>query len=98
MRDEVRRVLTAVDDLERIPDAGERAKALGELLAEIPGFHSKVREMRQQAVLTLRQQGLSWQEIGDLIGVHRQRAKAISEGRSWRKPSPADAPDDASTG
>ncbi|MGW1998515.1 helix-turn-helix domain-containing protein [Embleya sp. NPDC001921] len=95
MRKEVRRVLAAVDDLEKIPDAGERAKALGELLLEIPSFHSKVREMRQQAVLVLRQQGLSWQDIGDLLGVGRSRAKRIAEGTSW--PAKNAAPPDEST-
>lgn len=90
MRREVRRVLDAIDALEAISDAGERAQALGEFLAVVPEVHSKARQMRQQAVLTLRTQGLSWQQIGDLLGVNRQRAKRISEGKSW--PAPKDEP------
>lgn len=84
-RREVKRVLDAVDALEAIPDAGDRAKATGELLAEVPALQSKLRQMRQQCVLTLRAQGMSWQEIGDLLDVSRGRAKRIAEGTSWRK-------------
>lgn len=98
MRDEVRRVLAAVEDLERIADAGERARALGELLKKIPEVHSQARQMRQQAVLVLRQQGLSWQEIGDIIGVHRQRARTIALGESWREKKVADAPGEVADG
>jgi hypothetical protein len=93
MREEVRRVLAAVEDFERIADAGERARALGEFLGKIPEVHSQARQMRQQAVLLLRQQGLSWQEIGDIIGVHRQRARQIALGESWREKKTADGAD-----
>lgn len=79
-------MLDAIDALEAISDAGERAQALGEFLALVPEVHSKARQMRQQAVVTLRQQGLSWQQIGDLLGVNRQRAKRIFEGKSWPAP------------
>jgi uncharacterized membrane protein len=94
MREEVRRVLAAVEDLERIADAGERARALGEFLGKMTEIHSQARQMRQQAVLVLRQQGLSWQAIGDVIGVHRQRARQIALGESWRPKKVADAADE----
>lgn len=98
VRPEVRRVLDALDDLERISDAGDRARALGQLLPRMPGLTSKLRQMRQQAVITLRQQGHSWQAIGDILGRHRQTAKDIYEGRSWRTRRGADGPADVADG
>jgi hypothetical protein len=62
----------------------ERARALGEILGPrgLPKITSELRAERQAAVLELRGKGMSWSEIGEAIGQHRNRAQQIGEGRS----------------
>lgn len=70
-------------DLARITDPAERAKAAGQLLEDdVPHLQSAIREVRQAAVAELRTKGLSFAEIGAVIGVTRARAKQILEGDS----------------
>ncbi|MEW2578380.1 hypothetical protein [Streptomyces syringium] len=78
--EEVQRVLDSIDALGETGDAADRARSLTRLLDEWPDTHAKVREMRQQAVVELREQGMSLRKIGDLLGLSFTRVKQISEG------------------
>lgn len=98
--EELRNFEDAVAALEAVPDAADRAVAAAKVLREWPQLHAQVREVRQQAVEQLRAQGLSFAEIGALLGVKRQRAEQIAKGvvrnpPATRKPQPAAANDTA---
>lgn len=68
--------------LNEITDPTDRAKAASALLDAIPTLQSALREIRQTAVLELRAQGLSHNEVGIAIGTSRSRAQQIAEGRT----------------
>lgn len=80
--EEVRRVLDAIDELGELGDATDRARRLTQLLDQWPDTHSKVSEMRQQAVQALKDQGLSLRKIGELIGVSHTRVRQILAGET----------------
>ncbi|MEV0090428.1 sigma factor-like helix-turn-helix DNA-binding protein [Streptomyces sp. NPDC050738] len=77
--EEVRRVLDTIDGLGASGDAEERALRLTELLDEWPGAHAKVREMRKKAIAELHDEGhgLSYREIGVLLGISFGRVRQI---------------------
>jgi hypothetical protein len=75
-------VRAALRQLEAIPDAAVRARAAGLVLREWPAERSLAKEIRQQAVDTLRQQGMDFPEIGEAIGTDRSRAWRIWKGMS----------------
>lgn len=85
--DAVRRALALI---EQMPDATDRAMAAGELLKAWPELHRDAREIRRQAVLVMRQQGMSHAEVGVALGVSRARAQQIAEGRVTGKRAEAD--------
>lgn len=91
--EESREVQQVINGLESIDDAGERAIAAGALLKNWPDLHRQVREVRQQAVIVLRQQGMSHADIAKLLGVTKSRAAQIAEGRLTGRRKPADAAD-----
>ena len=83
--EEVQRILDAIAALEEIPDDEARAKAATAVLDQWPAQHARLREMRQRAVLNLRARGRTWQQIGDLLGVHPTRAQQIATGKRGTK-------------
>jgi hypothetical protein len=81
-----------VADLDRvraIADPAERAKELTRVVRQLPEIGAAIREARRQAVQELRQAGWSHQMVADLLGVHRNRAQQIAEGRSGGNRRPA---------
>jgi len=78
--EEVRRVLDSIDVLGQTGDAAERLKRLTDLLNRWPDLHQEVRAMRQQAATELHDGGLSYEEIGKIIGVSLSRARHIAKG------------------
>lgn len=78
--EEVRRVVDTIDSLEAIEDPADRARRAASLLKAWPKQHSRLREIRQQAVIALREQKLSYRKIGELIDVHFTRVKEIEQG------------------
>lgn len=85
--EEVSKFLDAVKALEEIEDDAACAKAITDVLHEWPNNHAKLREMRQQRVLRMREQKMTWQEIGDALGIHFTRAQQIAKGlRGSRRP------------
>jgi hypothetical protein len=79
-RPEVAAVRAAVRALEAIPDPTERATAATELLRAWPELHRLAREIREQAVGVMHEQGMDFPEIGRAIGVDRSRAWRIATG------------------
>jgi DNA-directed RNA polymerase sigma subunit (sigma70/sigma32) len=89
---EVSRFLEAVKALEGIEDDAACAAAITKVLKDWPESHARLREIRQQRVLNLREQGKTWQEIGDALGIHFTRAQQIAKGlRGSKRPTKADA-------
>lgn len=76
--EDVRALLLA---LEKIPSAADRARVATDLLRAWPELHSLVKDIRQQAVVTMNDAGMDFPEIGALLGVDRSRAWQISKGK-----------------
>lgn len=74
-------------------DAGERAKEVGAALNAVPELQKWLRQLRQDAVLELRADGLSHAEVGKLIGTSRARAQQIAEGRTTGRRVVDEAPE-----
>lgn len=74
--------MSNLDQIEAITDPAERAREIGRRLGEIPKFQERLRAMRQAAVLELRAKGMSYAQIGAILGgLHRNRVQQIAEGR-----------------
>jgi hypothetical protein len=95
--EEVRRLLEAIDALAAIPDDAACASAVTEVLKQWPDHHSRLREIRQQRVQALKDQGKTWAEIAVILGgIHPTRAQQIGAGLRGKKrpPKKADRPAD----
>jgi DNA-binding NarL/FixJ family response regulator len=96
--EEVQAVRESIAALEGIDDRLRRAQALGEMLAEWPDHHSRLREMRQEIVLEMHAEGMTYREIGEQLGMHYTRAQQIAKGQRGEKNRPkrkaADAPEE----
>lgn len=86
--EEVQNVLNAIASLEEIADDATCARAVTELLNQWPQQHAELRELRQRRVVALKAEGRTWQEIGDLLGVHFTRARQIAQGQRGDKNRP----------
>jgi DNA-directed RNA polymerase sigma subunit (sigma70/sigma32) len=82
--EEVQRVLDSIDALGDTGDAEDRARRLTELLDKWPDTHKRVREMRQRALAELYDggNGLTYREIGDLLGITFGRVRQIIAGET----------------
>lgn len=70
-------------DLDQAEDDAALAKLLTETLKEWPQGHTQLRELRQQAVLRMRDSGKSWSEIATSMGLtHHSRAQQIARGET----------------
>lgn len=75
--------MAGIDEVEQIPDPVERALEVGRRMAAIPSFHARLKDIRQAAVVEMKEkQGMSFADIGRALGLHRNRAQQIYEGRS----------------
>jgi len=89
--EEVFKFVDAVRDLEAIEDDAACAAAISQALKYWGENSPKLREIRQERVQRLRDQGKTWQEIGDLMGVHFTRAQQIAKGlRGSKRPKRSD--------
>ncbi|MFD6180040.1 hypothetical protein [Streptomyces goshikiensis] len=77
-------------------DASERAKEVGVALNAVPELQKWLRQLRQEAVLELRADGLSHAEVGKLIGTSRARAQQIAEGRTTGRRAVEEGPQEGS--
>jgi hypothetical protein len=73
--------LADIERIEAITDPAERAREIGRILKALPAAAAELKTMRQRAVQELREQKLSYAAIGALLGVHRNRAEQIGNGR-----------------
>lgn len=70
-------------DLEGIGDPEDRAQAVSEVLAALPTFQAAMRELRQIDLKDLHEnRGLSFGQLGKLLGITRGRAKQIVDGQT----------------
>lgn len=87
--EEVRRLVEAIEALEAIEDDAACASAVTAVLNAWPEHHSRLREMRQRRVLSLKAQGKTWAEIATVLGgVHPTRAQQIGAGLRGAKRPP----------
>lgn len=92
--EEVQRLMDAIAALEQIDDDEACAKAVTDVLENWPTHHARLRELRQQRVLRMRDNGKTWKEIGDILGVHFTRAQQIARGMRGAKNRPKAPPAD----
>lgn len=86
--EEVQRLLEAIDALAAIEDDAACASAITIVLNQWPDHHARLRELRQERVQALRDQGKTWGEIGKIIGTHPTRAQQIAKGlRGTKRPA-----------
>lgn len=71
-----------IDEVEQIVDPVERAREVGRRMELIPAVHARLASIRRQAVLEMRDRGMSLADIGRELGLHRNRVQQIAEGRS----------------
>lgn len=84
--EEVRLVTNVVNSLEALDDPAERAKRAGRLLAEWPAQGSRLREIRQEAVVAMRAQNVSYRKIAAALGISLARVQQIEAGERGKKP------------
>lgn len=95
--EEVQKFLEAIEALAGIEDDAACAKAITEILKGWPENHARLREIRQERILRLKAQGKTWQEIGDLLGIHFTRAQQIAKGLRGEKHRPKKKTSEEST-
>lgn len=83
--EEVRLVTDVIDSLAALDDPAERAKRAGRLLAEWPVQGSRLREIRQAAVVAMRAQKVSYREIARMLGISLARVQQIEAGERGKK-------------
>lgn len=91
--EEVRLVTDVVDSLEALEDPAERAKRAGRLLADWPAQGSRLREIRQEAVVAMRAQKVSYRQIAKTLGISLARVQQIEAGERGKKVKPEEATD-----
>ncbi|WP_308293868.1 hypothetical protein [Streptomyces sp. Vc74B-19] len=82
--EEVNRLVDAIRSLEEIEDPAERTRVVSAVLRRWPDLHKALRVLRQDSVNTLRETGLTWPQIAEIIGggIKPERAQQISKGLS----------------
>lgn len=90
---EVRIVTDVVDSLEALDDPAERAQRAGQLLAAWPDQGSRLRQIRQEAVMAMRADKVSYRDIAKKLGISLARVQQIEAGERGRKPKTEEAND-----
>lgn len=70
-----------VDSVRSISDPAERAKRAQDLQREAIEARKQLAAIRTEAVQELRAAGWSHASVAELLGIHRNRAQGIAEGR-----------------
>jgi hypothetical protein len=85
-REEVKRLVEAIEAFEAIEDDEACAVAVSQALKNWPDHQVALRKLRQKRVQALRAQGKPWAEIGELLGgVTGARAQQIASGVTGAK-------------
>ncbi|MEU9581556.1 hypothetical protein [Streptomyces chilikensis] len=87
--------METLESFEGISDDVACAQAVTQVLERWPDYHARLRELRQERVQRLREQGRTWREIGELLGgVSAARAQQIGAGlRGNKRPAKGTSPD-----
>lgn len=82
MTEEAQRVIDALNAVEAMPDPLERAKAIGEVMADQAERGKRWRELRRQVVLEMRAQApaVPYRKIADALGVGLATVQDIERG------------------
>ena len=82
MTEEAQRVIDAMNAVEAMTDPEERAKAIGEVMADQAERGKRWREMRRQVVLDMRAQvpPVSYRKIADALGIGLSTVQDIERG------------------
>lgn len=81
--EQVTRLVEAIKAFEAIEDDETCAIAVSKVLDDWPEYQSRLRRLRQQRVQALKDQGKTWQQIGQLLGgISAARAQQIAAGVS----------------
>lgn len=75
----------ALDQIKAIGDPAQRAQVISDVLNQCPDLSKALRELRQAAVVELREQGKSHGQVAEILGISRGRAQQIAEGRTTGK-------------
>lgn len=82
MTEEAQRVIDAMDAVEAMTDPEERAKVIGEVMADQAKRGKRWRELRRQVVLDMRAQTppVPYRKIADALGVGLATVQDIERG------------------
>lgn len=82
MTKEAQRVIDALNAVEAMADPLERARAIGEVMADQAERGKRWRELRRKVVLDLRAQtpAVSYRKIADMLGVSLATVQDIESG------------------
>lgn len=80
VKDAAAAVRAAVESVEAIPDAQDRARAASAVLVVLREANATLAKLRQADVRAMRADGMTWGQIGAVLGVHRSRARQIETG------------------
>ncbi|MFI6279636.1 helix-turn-helix domain-containing protein [Streptomyces sp. NPDC050988] len=82
MTEEAQRVIDAMDAVEAMTDPEQRAKAIGEVMADQADRGKRWRELRRQVVLDMRAQDppVSYRKIAAALGVGLATVQDIERG------------------
>ncbi|GFH36610.1 hypothetical protein [Streptomyces pacificus] len=82
MTEEAQRVIDAMDAVEAMTDPQERARAIGEVMADQAKRGKRWRELRRQVVLDMRAQDppVSYRKIASALGVALATVQDIERG------------------
>ncbi|WP_326698779.1 helix-turn-helix domain-containing protein [Streptomyces sp. NBC_01754] len=87
--EEVQRVVEVVDSIQAIQDPRDQAVRAGELLALWPEQQARLREIRQQAVLRMRAEKVSYRSIAKMLGISLARVQQIEAGMRGKAQKPS---------
>jgi predicted XRE-type DNA-binding protein len=70
-----------IEDLSAIEDDRKAGALVSEALKEVKEFNVRAAQLRQEIAQRLRSQGLKYQEIAEIFGVHESRVPQILKGQ-----------------
>jgi DNA-directed RNA polymerase sigma subunit (sigma70/sigma32) len=73
-------VQAAVDSVKALPAPEDRARAASAVLLVLKEANATLAKLRQADVKAMRAAGMTWGQIGAVLGVHRSRARQIETG------------------
>lgn len=72
----------AIQAARNLPDLAERARAYGQIMADLSKLRGAIAAERTATVAEMHESGMSWTAIGKALDKHPQRAAQIGKGIS----------------